>query len=71
MAKFELPVTWQVNATVTCEAESYQEAVANFDPTDHDLPNDGAYVDGSFALDLAQVEADLMNEGEDTTDEQS
>ncbi|OAM91614.1 hypothetical protein OH491_24330 [Termitidicoccus mucosus] len=50
--KFTLPVSWEMYATVTVEADSLEEAVENFNPDSHPLPESQAshYIDGSFQL---------------------
>lgn len=50
MAKFKLPVTWEVCGFVEVEAENLESAISSFDPTDHELPEPSEYVDGSFRL---------------------
>lgn len=52
MAKIKLPVSWEVCGFVEVEADSIEEAMEYFERnTDNiPLPDDGEYVDGSFAL---------------------
>lgn len=49
---YEIPVTWEVYATVKIEATSLEEAVAIFEETKDDipLPTDTEYVDDSFHM---------------------
>lgn len=53
--KIKLPVTWQVCGEVEVEAESFEQAVARWVPSDHDVPTTGEYVDGSFELNMTEI----------------
>lgn len=52
MAKFKLPVVWEMGGFVTVEADSVEAAMEYFEKNvDHiPLPKEGVYVDASFAL---------------------
>ena len=52
MGKIKLPVSWEVFGFVEVEADSIEEAMEFFEENadSFSLPNDGEYVDGSFAL---------------------
>ena len=50
MKTFKLPVTWEMCGIVEVEAESLEDAIANFDPHTDELPAEPQYVDGSFQL---------------------
>ena len=59
MAKFKLPVTWEMCGVVEIEAESLEAAVDYFNEnSDHiNLPTgeDVIYVDGSFNLSCDEI----------------
>lgn len=50
MAKFKIPVSWEVCSFVHIEAESLEDALNIFDETEDSiaLPVDPEYVDASF-----------------------
>lgn len=51
MEKFKIPVTWEVAGFVEVEADTIEEAIDKFDNEIIDtceLPEPGAYIDGSF-----------------------
>lgn len=58
MAKFYLPVTWEVCGIVEIEAETLEDAVKYFDEntTQIDTPSEEYYVDGSFRLSSDDIE---------------
>lgn len=55
---YEIPVTWEVYATVKIEATSLEEAVAIFEETKDDipLPTDNDYIDGSFHMTTEDID---------------
>ena len=48
MSKFMVPVSWTVDATVTIEADSIEEAVNSIE--DGPLPEKYSYRDGSYVV---------------------
>jgi hypothetical protein len=48
--EFRIPVTWEMCGWVTVKAANVKDALLNFDPDAHELPQDSTYVDGSFVL---------------------
>jgi hypothetical protein len=58
LKKYKLPVTWEMSGMVEVEAASLEDAVKNFDPHEHELPDkdESEYVDSSFRLSDDDVE---------------
>ena len=58
MAKFKLPVVWEVYGTIEVEAETIEDAVAYFDENSDfiPLPKETHYIDGSFDLSSREVD---------------
>ena len=58
MAKFYLPVSWEVCGVVTVEAANLEEAIEYFNEnTDEiELPAENDYVDGSFCLSTTETD---------------
>lgn len=53
MAKYIIPVTWEVYSTISIEADSIEEAIKIFDEKEnsgdpHKLPTHSDYVDETF-----------------------
>lgn len=57
MAKFKLPVVWEVYGVVEVEAESLEEAVEYFQENSDliPLPEESHYVDASFNLSCDEI----------------
>lgn len=57
MAKFRLPVVWEMYGVVEVEAESLEAAVDYFKENSDDipLPTEFHYVDASFALSCDEI----------------
>ena len=49
--KFIIPVVWQMMGTITIEADSLEDAIAEALGDGTPLPKDGSYVEGSFDVD--------------------
>ena len=62
--KIKLPVTWQVCGEVEVEAESFEQAVARWIPSAHDVPTTGEYVDGSFELNMTEIALREQNQSD-------
>ena len=58
MAKFKLPVTWEMCGTVEVEAESLEAAVDYFNENSDNipLPKECHYVNASFALSCNEID---------------
>ena len=57
MPKFKLPVTWELCGAIEVEAATLQDAIDQFEPSDHETPSADEYVDGSFRLTDTDPEA--------------
>ena len=57
MAKFKLPVTWEMYGTVEVEAESLDAAVDYFNENSDyiPLPEESHYVDASFNISCDEI----------------
>ena len=51
MKRYTIPVVWQMMGTVTVEADSLQDAIADALDTSTPLPTNGGYIEGSCAVD--------------------
>lgn len=58
MAKFKIPVTWEVCGVVEVESETLEDAVRYFEENSDNipLPSDSEYVDGSFGLSCNDID---------------
>jgi hypothetical protein len=55
--KIILPVTWMMCGEIEVEADSIEDAIENFVPHDHELPENPEYVGDSFELSFDDVDA--------------
>lgn len=58
MKKFLIPVTWQMYGFIETEAESLDDAINKVDDDSTPLPDDASYIEGSFEVDHAAIDAD-------------
>ena len=71
MAKWKIPVTWEVCSTVDIEAETLEEAmrIACDEDGEIPLPTDPDYVDGSWRLSSDDEEYIRQGFNDNQTDE--
>ena len=57
-AKWKVPVSWEMCGVAEIEAETLEDAMeeVQYHPDEVPLPEDSAYVDGSFSLSMYEVE---------------
>lgn len=66
MAKIKIPVTWEMSGFVEVNADSIEAGINYFEENSDriPLPENGEYVDGSFALSCDEPEfVALYNQG--------
>jgi hypothetical protein len=53
--KFIIPVVWQMMGTITIEADSLEDAIAQVEDDGTPLPQ-GSYIEASFEVDHASID---------------
>ena len=73
MKQWKIPVTWEVFAMLTVEADSLDEAmeIARDEANEIPCPTDNDYVDGSWRLSEEDIDfvRDCYNDGQDDESE--
>ena len=56
--KWKVPVSWEMCGIIEIEAETLEDALeqVQYHPDEVPIPDDSAYVDGSFSLSMYEVE---------------
>lgn len=70
MAKWNVPVYWQMKSVIEVEADTLEDAIYKAQTDDNPLPADGEYLDGSWEAGDEDVEfvRECYNNGQEDND---